>query len=214
MKMSKYMMCVAALAAAAGLASPASAEQRSVTVPAFTQVHAGGSFDVTIEAGKEQSVTLIGATADLDQLELEVERGALKIGPKSRWFGSSSMGKVQVVIQVPRLTAYKLAGSGDAKLTGIDSAKMELAIAGSGEIDAAGKCNGLTVKIAGSGDIDAKALHCMTAAVSIAGSGDIELMAHKSLSARIAGSGGVKVYGNPKERQVKVAGSGEITYVP
>ena len=84
-------------------------------------------------------------------------------------------------------------------------------IAGSGNVQTAGRAAKLGVTIAGSGDLDADELETDNANVSIAGSGDARLTAHKDLSVSIVGSGDVTYRGNAQLRS-RVTGSGSVTH--
>lgn len=70
----------------------------------------------------------------------------------------------------------------------------------------------MEVEIAGSGDVDASELIADRASLSVAGSGDIEAFIRSEERARVAGSGGILVRGNPPLRDHSVAGSGKIKF--
>jgi len=89
---------------------------------------------------------------------------------------------------------------------------LRASIAGSGDIQAGGKATEIVAKIAGSGDLEAGKLDSRRGVGVHRGSGDAVVRATESLSATIAGSGGVRYHGDPTVRK-SVAGSGEVTRV-
>ena len=61
----------------------------------------------------------------------------------------------RITITVPRLTAFAVKGSGDAKISGVNGGSLSLAVSGSGDIQAQGRAGDLAVAVSGAGDIDA-----------------------------------------------------------
>ena len=113
----------------------------------------------------------------LDETDVVVEDGTLKIMPKKRkgirW-SWSNRGKAVFTVNAAALHGAAIAGSGginvdkvagdfegdvagsgDLKLASVAGGKIKLAIAGSGDVSAAGKADSVDLSIAGSGDIDA-----------------------------------------------------------
>jgi hypothetical protein len=102
-----------------------------------------------------------------------------------------------------------VAGSGDVCLSGVRTARLDIAVAGSGDVRAIGASDEVTVKISGSGDVAAQSLVGRSVKVSIAGSGDVKVNAMETLDVSIAGSGDVRYLGTPKIKR-NVAGSGSV----
>lgn len=130
--------------------------------------------------------------------------------------GSGSMnvsqGKVVVGLALPVAPDVAVQGSGDATLWDLQQEAIELEVAGSGDIQVQGRVAMLEAEVAGSGDIDATELVSDRAKLSVAGSGDIEAHVRRSVKAKVAGSGDIRIYGNPDQRDTKVAGSGSIKF--
>lgn len=130
--------------------------------------------------------------------------------------GSGSMnvsqGKVVVGLALPVAPDVAVQGSGDATLWDLQQEAIELEVAGSGDIQIQGRVAMLEAEVAGSGDIDATELVSDRARLSVAGSGDIEAHVRRSVKAKVAGSGDIRIYGNPDQRDTKVAGSGSIKF--
>lgn len=137
---------------------------------------------------------------------ISIGRGGVTISP------ALAREKVVVGVSLPEAPIIKIKGSGSALLLDLQQAELELEVQGSGSITAYGQVAHLEVEIAGSGDVDASELIADRASLSVAGSGDIEAFIRSEVCARVAGSGGILVRGNPLRRDHSVAGSGKIKF--
>ncbi|HVF38051.1 MAG TPA: head GIN domain-containing protein [Sphingomicrobium sp.] len=203
---------------------------RTYQVGAFDKIAVSGPYDVNVVTGAQGGVSAKGGSNLLDETDVVVEDGTLKIRPKKhkgiRW--SWKGGKASFTVNAAALQGAAIAGSGgiaidkvagdfegdvagsgDLKVGAANGGKFKLAIAGSGDIEAAGKVDSVDLAIAGSGDIRAGGLAARTADVSIAGSGNIAANASESADVSIMGSGDVEVTGGAKCK-VSKAGSGNV----
>jgi len=203
---------------------------RSYQVGAFDKIAVTGPYEVKVVTGGKGAISATGGDRLLDETDVVVEGDTLRIMPKKRngvrWHWGS--GKAEFTVNVAALRAATIAGSGDIsvdKLAGdfdgtvsgsgdmrigqASGGKVSLAINGSGEIDAAGRAEGIDLSIRGSGEIDAAGLSSRTADLSIAGSGSIRANASDSANVSIRGSGDVEVLGGAK-CNVSKAGSGDV----
>lgn len=205
---------------------------RDFQVGAFDKISLLGSPNVIVTVGGAPSVRAEGDGKLLENLDVKVENGVLKIGyKKSDWsFGwRKDHGPVTVHVSVPSLTGAEVAGSGDMKIDKVEggdfageiagSGEIQLAslrarnasfaIAGSGGVTASGTAEAADFSIAGSGDVRAGGLQVKRAKVSIAGSGNVETKATESANIDIMGSGDVLVSGGAK-CSVNKMGSGDV----
>ncbi|WP_404335558.1 GIN domain-containing protein [Sphingomonas sp. MMS12-HWE2-04] len=191
-----------------GETAPASGSgaSRSYTATGFTSVDLRGSDDVDVKIGNAFSVSAEGDPKALDELDIRVYDGALRVGRKQGSSGSDQGARVHVVL--PKLTSASTSGSGDLDLSGIQGDALDLAIAGSGSIKAAGTIAKLDASIAGSGDIDATGLPASSADISIAGSGNLTGVVKGAASVSLVGSGDVTLTGGAK-CSVSSVGSGD-----
>ncbi|WP_353200292.1 head GIN domain-containing protein [Sandarakinorhabdus sp.] len=215
------------LAVAATVATPALAEQRRFALTGFDRIAVAGSDNVTVKQGGF-AVAADGAASDLDKLDIKVEGGVLKIGRKRGQWGWGGKD-VQVSVTLPALHGLviagsadviadrgggdqfglKISGSGNARIANLDTKTADIAISGSGDVVAAGRCGALNLRVAGSGNADASALRCTNAAISVAGSGDVSAHVSGQATVNVAGSGDVTVTGGGRCSK-KVAGSGAV----
>jgi len=118
-------------------------------------------------------------------------------------------GDINLVVEATEIEA-RVAGSGDIKLE-IEASEVKASVAGSGDIYCAGTTSNLEVDVNGSGDFRGYDLNAQNTDVSVNGSGDAKVVAKEKLMARVNGSGDVRYKGNPKNRDVKTSGSGDVT---
>jgi hypothetical protein len=104
-------------------------------------------------------------------------------------------------------------GSGQVTMDNLSQRRLELRIAGSGNVSAKGAVDHLHLKLAGSGNARMENLAVKDLRVEIAGSGNVDAAARDEADIRIAGSGDVRLYGKPIKVKSHIAGSGRISQV-
>lgn len=169
----------------------------AVAVPGQFQIDAGGPPEVILEVDDNLQKVI----------ETSVKGDRLRIRNSQNFRSDDG---VIAQISTSNLEGVSIAGSGDVILTNVQSAKLQLDIAGSGSIRGDGLAERIDIDIAGSGDIDLRDLKATEIYVSIAGSGNVIVHALQKLDVDIAGSGEVIYYGNPEDVKQSVAGSGEV----
>lgn len=195
----------------------------------YDAIKVAGSFDVNLVAGKEGKIILKGEENLLSVIKVEVEDNTLKIYV-DKTFNIQSTSKIEITVPFEKISAVSLSGSGNlktkdqiksetfaAKLAGsgnvnlnVDSNDFELSLSGSGDAILKGSADKFTSKLAGSGNVNASDLKSKTVDANVSGSGNSIVNCEGSLTARVAGSGNIKYFGNPEKRDVKVSGSGNI----
>ncbi len=238
--MTRILTIAAAALAASACHSGADAENRdpgsSVTrtyqLGAFDKIEVAGPYEVKVATGGAPGASATGGGNLLDETEVVIENGTLKIRAKKHKgmrFNWGKRGKAEFTVTTAMLHGAgiagsggisvdkidgdfkgEVAGSGDLRLAAVNGGAVEFAIAGSGNIGAAGKAASTKVEIAGSGDVDASGLAAKTADVSIAGSGKVRAQASDTAKVEIMGSGDVAITGGAK-CNVSKAGSGNVT---
>ena len=111
-----------------------------------------------------------------------------------------------------RQLAAGVHGSGDLNLNTGNSEHVDLEMVGSGQITSSGSCKTLTAELNGSGGLDAEHLASDKVTVNLKGSGTTNVFAKQSADLVLRGSGDIRVFGNPDNRNVSRTGSGEVTW--
>lgn len=124
---------------------------------------------------------------------------------------STGSGDLEFNGQYQRVNA-NLRGSGNMHLAGNNGTVLDLDLIGSGNLSASGQTKTLTTRLNGSGDIDAMDLLADESTVSLNGSGNTRVQAKQAITVNLRGSGDVTVKGNPSQRNISKAGSGEVDF--
>ncbi|MEZ4802734.1 MAG: head GIN domain-containing protein [Gelidibacter sp.] len=202
------------------------------TTSDYDGIRCSGSFDYVLVAGTEGTITIVGEENLLEYIITEVKDGNLIVKTKDRvWLNSSKNKTIKITIPFKDLNTISLAGSGDLwnddKITSnklevslagsgdvvlnIECSSTKASLAGSGDLTLKGNTNNLNANVAGSGNFHGFDLQSNTTDVSVAGSGNADVFCKENLKARVSGSGDITYKGNPKVEDTKVAGSGSIS---
>ena len=188
-----------------------------------------GSYDVEITQGPVTSVKVEADENIIPYIITREEGGYLVIKSRNN-YSFSSEHAIKIYITTNRLEKLHLAGSGniigknkftggnklELKIAGSGDIKMEVNtpdieadIAGSGSMTLSGETKNERIKISGVGDFNADQLKAESANIKIAGSGNVKIFADMNLDVSIAGVGSVYYKGSPSIKQ-HIAGSGEV----
>ena len=195
----------------------------------FEAVRLEGPLDAEVKVGRPPSAAVTIDANLQEAVEVRVEDRTLVVSMRR---GVSYRGAGKVEIGAPRLTAFTLRGSGDARIEGSSGGDLRLSLEGSGDLRwAGGAARTLEAEIEGSGDMDlggaaeelrlslrgsgavhARGLVARSARVRVSGSGDVDLtLGGGSLDAEVSGSGDVRWSGEARVERAAVSGSGEIS---
>jgi len=192
----------------AGIGSGVASTQARPLAP-FTGVELAGDNNVIVRVGATQSVTVHADSNLLTRVTTRVRSGRLVIGTTSG--NLSPKTPMFVAVSLPSLDRLRLQADGNIAVTGINSRKLTVALAGSGNIDATGTTTRLDVTITGEGTAVLRQLIAREAKASLSGDGSIMLTATHRLTATISGSGTILYGGNPSHVTQTVTGSGTIS---
>ena len=95
------------------------AVDRTYQVAAFDRIETAGPYEVTVTSGGQPGVTARGGANFLDETEVKVVDGVLRIGPtkkNSRWSWSNDDSKVRMTVTTAGLRGAAIAGSGNMKI--------------------------------------------------------------------------------------------------
>ena len=153
----------------------------------FTSIRLSVPATLSIERTGEAGLKVTAEDNLLPLLESEVKDGTLRLSLARR---TSFTGKIPVFeVTVTDLRGLQVEGSGIVKASKLDGSALSLTVAGSGEIDLAGRSDLFTVAISGSGSVDAAELQAKRAKVGVTGSGDVVVNASDELDATVTGPG-------------------------
>jgi len=130
--------------------------------------------------------------------------------------GNFHLGKNErVSVTLPGKRTFKsfvLLGTGDVQLNGLSQPAVKVSIAGSGDLQADGKTDDLTVDVKGSGNLKLGDLAAKNVDVDIKGSGKAEVAPQESLNVDLSGSGTIYLRSEPRKIETSIRGSGTIIH--
>ncbi|MCH8294698.1 DUF2807 domain-containing protein [Candidatus Poribacteria bacterium] len=196
----------------------------------FDRVSMGGSGELILTQGDNESLTVEAEDNIMEYVKTEVEGRTLVLGLDSGGRSISTKRSIRFTLMVKNLVGLDLAGSGRVDAGGIDTDRLDVDVSGSGtmEIDSlaaetlkvsisgsgrvelgTGEVQKQDIEMSGSGRFRADKLRSQEASIEISGSGSAVVWAQESLEVSISGSGDVEYYGRPRITQ-QVSGSGSI----
>jgi hypothetical protein len=189
-------LCVAAATVVATVfaSSAGASDSETRTTAPFHAVLFAGSWNVDVKVGGESSVIIEGKKDIIAKVKTEVVDGELRIGIERglmSLFGNHDLDGLTAHLTVPELTAFALNGSGTADIMGLNGGTTKFVLDGSGDLNAKGKLDTLSLVVNGSGTADLSALEAAKASAMVNGSGDARVDPRETLAATINGSGQV-----------------------
>ncbi|TWT09658.1 GIN domain-containing protein [Reyranella sp. CPCC 100927] len=166
---------------------------------------------VTYQSGAKAEAIISGDSALIRHVRLQ--------DGKLAWDGALDtvcLPSEHIVVQLtgPPVTNWLLHGSARLVLSAIDQDTLHLRIRGSGNVNASGRAQLVSLDVAGSGNADLSKLAVRRATVTIHGSGDAAIAPRDEADIRIAGSGSITLHGEPGKLQTHISGSGKVRRAP
>lgn len=163
------------------------------TTPRLSDVRASGSGQVTV--------------SNLDGAPLDVRKsgsGQVRLAGKVDSLNARVSGSGILDAGALRSASadLSLSGSGRMNVGEIRGDYARVSVDGSGVLQAGGVVRSLNARVAGSGSVDLASLSTQDADLATNGSGGIRATVRQSLVAHGGGSGGIRVYGQPGQRNI------------
>lgn len=202
------------LAALAGLlAGPGLAlaqDSQAIETEMFSQLNAGGQFNLVATLGEAHTVTLDGDAADFEKLDIDVVRGELVIRQDRRWWSDNETLDITVRVTAPRLRAVDFHRGVSAEVDGIDAGSFDVVVNTGALVRLRGTCEDMSLELNTGGALNARDLVCERVDVeaSTGGSGSIHATERARIEARMGAE--VDVYGKPSRHDFQVFLGAEI----
>jgi hypothetical protein len=167
--------------------------------------------DVTYVQGETPSVVVTGPKSKVDRVSLVGGRLGWSDDGDEVVVGWGRSSRLRVVVTAPSVSSFELNSSADLSIRDYNQPSLAVRVTGSGEVDAAGETQAVTVDLTGSGEVDLTSLRTTDATVTVNGSGDVSVGPTGAARVDISGSGDVDLTRRPANLQQSVSGSGDIT---
>lgn len=163
------------------------------TTPRLTEVRTGGSGQITVRDLKGDPLEVRQGGSGVTRLQGDVAEldasvaGSGRIEATELRAGSARMG---------------VSGSGRLNVGQVRGDYARASVSGSGRVEAGGAVQRLNVSVSGSGSVDLVNLSSEQGELSTSGSGGISATVRQSVVAQATGSGPIRVYGQPAQRNI------------
>jgi len=167
------------------------------TVPRLTDLHSGGSGHVTVRDLKGEPLSVRLGGSGVARLSGDVAEFDAKV---------SGSGKIEAGELRARNADLVVSGSGGVVLGQVRGDNARIQISGSGAVQTGGAVRTLNVRVSGSGSADLAGLTTEQGDLASSGSGGISATVRQSVFAQTSGSGPIRVYGQPAQRNTSGRG--------
>lgn len=191
-------------------------------VSGFTAITASGGWDIIVQQGSRQSVSIEVSEEILDRAVIEVKNGTLHIYNKSsnRTFSWKNLREARNITQKAYVTVTdlnKISASGGVDIrfeTPLKTGDFELSMSGGTDLENLSlNCDNFTGNFSGGCDADIHFLSAQKLKVSASGGSDLNLTGIDAWQCRISASGGCDVCltGETKEFTLNASGGSDIS---
>lgn len=202
------------------IATPALANERSLTVTQFDRVRIEGNFVVELVTGRGPSAKMFGSEQAIERTSILPQGQTLIIRANHSAWGGSTKDDDNVGPTTIRLTTAELRaasssgssvvridrmrgpsvnvvqeGSGTLTIGSVETDTLDIGMAGAGSLTIAGKAAQARIAVRGAGVMDASALAISDLKLASDGAAVVKATAKRSASITTTGSGSIVVSG-------------------
>ena len=212
----------------------AAAADRTLSVTSFDRVRVEGPYKVSVATGVSPFAKVSGSTAAIDGVTVDQQGRTLIVRPNSSAWGGSypgqSRGPVEISVGTGDLSAAYVNGTGSLAINrikglsftlsvqGTGSAavgnatvdRLDVGIAGAGNVTVAGETPKLTAMVRGSSSLDASGLKVKDATIGAEGPSQVRATATNSAKVDAKGVASVELSGGGA-CTIKAQGSATVT---
>ncbi|KIG17132.1 hypothetical protein DB30_03729 [Enhygromyxa salina] len=176
----------------------------------FDAIELGGVFTLVVHVapGTTQKVEVSSDDNIVPKILTTVSGGELDLSVDHRMVHPEHPMKVEV--WVPSLTKIDASGASKIEVTGLHGERFELDLSGASQSTLAGVVDHFELDSSGAAKLEARALQATTVELDLSGAGHAEVWASDRLDAEVSGAGKVRYWGDPKQVNRDVSGSGSV----
>ncbi|WP_025762923.1 PspC domain-containing protein [Dyadobacter tibetensis] len=181
----------------------------------FNSLDLGGAYAISIRQGAEYSLTVDGDMEDVDDMEVTVEGGTLRVSRSDDFsiFGNNKWRRVGLVITTPSLERLELSGANKARVSGfkglnklyidvsgatqsevdVETEQLVVDMSGASKLTLKGTANQVEMDISGACKVDATRMRIERADVSASGASRAEMGRVGNMEKHTSGASKVEV---------------------
>jgi hypothetical protein len=185
----------------------------------FEKIRVGGAFVVRVQKGDVFKVVADGREEDIDDIEVKVEDGTLRIDNRKKIKLFGNIKRVGLTITVPTIKEVDLSGATLSKITGfnnlnelkveisgaskilidITTKKLDLDVSGASKVELRGSSTNLEADLAGACNLEAEQMSIQTADVEASGMSKASLGNIPNLRSNTSGVSRIRRQGHHNE---------------
>lgn len=193
------------------IASPASAEEKTYDLDKIDSIEASGAFNIIIELGKKQSVTVIEEKGRFDYIDLDVSGGTLELEFTKNWRGSDGPD-FTVKLVLTSLEEIDVSGANRILIKDAKLDDLEIDASGATQLVLSGTCNHLEADVSGASKFVADELKCESIDLDLSGASEASIRANK-IDADTSGVSKLAVHGDVKDFRHDSSGLSNMVHV-
>jgi phage shock protein PspC (stress-responsive transcriptional regulator) len=186
---------------------------KQFTVNDFQKVDVGGAFSILIRQGNELNVSADGEQNDVDDVQVTVEDGTLRIRKKGEYnlLNFDDDKRTGLVITMPRIDGLSLSGVNKTRVTGFSNLqKFEVGISGASKTEIDVQSVQLDLDISGASKVTLKG-SARTAKVSLSGACKLDATEIRIENADVEANGASKAqFGRIPQIRKNTSGASKI----
>ncbi|MFA9407117.1 MAG: head GIN domain-containing protein [Anaerolineales bacterium] len=196
----------------------------------FSTLDISHAFDVEVQQGEEFSVIIRVDDSFVDELDVGVQDGVLKIGFQEDFNYDFTNSSAEAEITMPELEAIDLSGASRARISGfssnmpfaadvsgasalrgeIEAGDTMMDVSGAGSVDLSGSGADLQADASGGSTIDLAEFPVINATVVASGASNVTVNVTGTLNADASGASGVTYLGNPTLGAIDISDASSV----
>ncbi|MES2730686.1 MAG: PspC domain-containing protein [Bacteroidota bacterium] len=197
----------------------------------FDKLDMGNAFVIEVNQGNEFKVMASGDRHDVNDLEVEVNEGTLKIGyDDNHPFQFNRHKRVTLHITMPRLRSVEFSGASRSTIHGFHSnepifidisgasksdinlsaSSLDMEVSGASVVNIKGQSQRLKADISGASTLDTYELSAKQVEIEATGASTARVNAEESLTAEASGISNIHYRGNPRTLNNDTSGASSV----
>lgn len=180
---------------------------RSVDIPEFTAIHAGGAYRIRVVPGPRCELALRAAPEVLKVLTARVVGSQLVLEISEN---INSPGPIEADISMPALHAIELSGGSKLEHLAVRGTELHVYLSGSAKAELSGNVHLLKLEASGASQLAGGMLSVSDVDAQLSGSAKARLHVTAKLGVKVSGSASLAVTGKPNEQRIRQTGAARV----
>jgi len=192
--------------------SSATAETKNYDVNNFSRIKVSNGIHVTLNAGKDQSISAEGPDGEMERLSISVKNDTLivRMNNKRRWgFTRGKNKKYTVSVNAENISSIDVSSGAHVNASSLKG-PIVLDSSSGAHIRAEGECTTLSADASSGSHIKAEDLKCNRVTADVSSGAHINVYADNQFTGDASSGGHINVDGSPEEVTTDKSSGGRI----